>query len=319
MSNGCPDKSEWLDLLDGEATENRAGVLRAHAGQCPTCARELELQRQLIADLAAPVSVAPGAFEAIMRQLPNTQPAPPRRHRWWAAAGGALLMAAAAGIVLVPHLTKEQGTFNARGPGDEVPWTHKVGADVFILGDTLVELEAGAKVTPRVALVASYHNVSSAPAYLMVFGRDAQGELHWVYPGFQDAKQDPESVRLLPLQTRQALPDSVVLEGLPAGELELISLITSQPLRVSRIEALPVAERNPSALRVRFVDARIDGLTVQVIAPSAAPTPPQASKVSKPPNTPQTRGGKSRPARMESAPSEWLQAIDPLPASQESP
>jgi hypothetical protein len=315
MNKGCPGKAEWLDLLDGEATENRATFLRAHATSCPTCAGELALQRQLIADLSAPVCVAPSAVDAIMRQLPDAQSVRPRR-RPWLLGGGVLVLAAAAGILLIPRLSKDQGTFNPRG-GDVVPWTQKVGAEVFVLGDALVKLEAGARVSPGVALVASYHNVDKAPAYLMVFGRDARGELHWVYPGFEDAKKDPESVRLLPLQARQVLPDGVALDDLPAGELELLCLITREPLHVSQIESLPPALRNSFDLRTRFVGARITSLSLQVVPPT--PAPPQQKPVQARAPTrsspPHARTTKPRPPRVESAPGDWMQAIDPIPAS----
>jgi len=275
MSNGCPGKEEWLDLLDGEATENRASVLRAHAEQCQRCARELALQRQLIADLAAPVSVAPttdAAVEAILRQLPQGQAA--RAHsRRWAVTGGALVLAAAAGILLVPRFAGDRGTFSARG-GDKVSWTQKVGAEVFILGGSLVKLEAGARVAPGVALVASYHNVDRTAAYLMVFGRDARGEWHWVYPGFQDPRSDPSSVPLAPLRTRQVLPDSVVLDDLPVGELELITLITREPLRVSQLESLPWSDRTVASLRARFPDARLIPVPLQVVPASTSKEKP---------------------------------------------
>lgn len=320
MTNGCPDRAEWLSLLDGEATENRATALRAHAAECSTCARELALQRQLIADLTAPVPVAPGAVEAILGQLPDAQPARPRRHPWMMA-GGALVLAAAAGILLVPRAMKDQGVFRPRG-AEKVAWTQKVGAEVFILGDALVKLEPGAEVSPGVALVGSYHNVSNAPAYLMVFARDVQGELHWVYPGFQDAKHDPESVRLLPLQTRQALSDSVALDDLPAGELELLTLITREPLRVSQIESLPPVERSLSSLRRRFSGARITSLSLQVVVPTPAPMPPQVradlpAEPRKMPPRPRSSG--PRLPRGESVPGEWLEAIVPIPASQVAP
>lgn len=319
MNNACPGKAEWLDLLDGEATENRASVLRAHAAECPACGRELELQRQLIADLAAPVPVAPGAVEAILSQLPNSTPvARPRSRHVWTLAGGLVL--AAAGVLLIPRLAPEQGSFSARG-GDKLSWGQKVGAEVFVLGNSLVKLEAGAQVTSGVALVASYHNVNSTPAYLMVFGRDAQGELHWVYPGFEDPKSDPESVRLLPLHTRQVLPDSVVLDSLPAGELELVCLITREPLRVSRIESLPPAERKLSNLRAKFSDARITSLSLQVVAPAPATPPPQAQAPAPAPARttppPRPRTSKPRSARMEANPDQWIQAVDPMPASKE--
>jgi hypothetical protein len=317
MMSGCPGKAEWLSLLDGEATENRATFLRAHAAGCPACARELALQRQLLADLAAPVPVAPGAVDAIMARLPDAQPVRPRKHAF-ALAGGALALAAAAGILVVPRFRHDPGTFSARG-GDKIPWAQKVGAEVFILGEALVKLEAGTQVSSGVALVASYHNVDRAPAYLMVFGRDVRGELHWVYPGFEDAKKDPESVRLLPLQARQVLPDSVAFDELPAGELELMCLITREPLRVSQIESLPPTLRNPFDLRARFAEARITSISLKVLAPP--PSPPPQVRAAAPTRT---RGGPSQPRtakprlpRAESAPGEWLQAIDPIPASTE--
>jgi hypothetical protein len=273
MRSGCPGKSEWLSLLDGEATENRAIALRAHASECPVCARELELQRQLIADLAAPVPVAPGAVEAIMRQLPHAQPVARPRRRRWVVTGAAMVLAAAAGVLLLPRFAKDRGTFNPRG-GDKVTWIQKVGVEVFVLGPPLVALESGARVAPGVALVASYHNVNTAPAYLMVLGRDARGEWHWLYPGFETPESDPSSVPLEPLQTRRALPDSVVLDDLPLGELELITLITRDPIRVSRLENLPKAERRVAGLRARFADARITSLRLQV----AAALPPAKEK-----------------------------------------
>jgi hypothetical protein len=198
-----------------------------------------------------------------------------------------------------------------------VPWTQKVGAEVFVLGDALVKLEAGARVSPGVALVASYHNVDKAPAYLMVFGRDVRGELHWVYPGFEDAKKDPESVHLLPLQARQVLPDGVALDDLPAGELELVCLITREPLRVSQIESLPATQRNSFDLRTRFVGARITSLALQVVAPTPAPSPQAPAQAKAPARSAPThaRAPKPRPPRAQSAPGDWMQAIDPIPAS----
>lgn len=227
-----------------------------------------------------------------------------------------MVLAAAAGILLIPRVTKDRGTFSARG-GEVVPWTQKVGAEVFVLGDTLVKLEAGASVAPGVALVASYHNVASAPAFLMVFGRDVRGELHWVYPGFEDAKKDPESVRLLPLQARQVLPDGVALDDLPAGELELVCLITREPLHVSQIESLPPAERNSFDLRTRFVGARITSLSLQVVAPTPVPAPRTPPRAKAPVRiaAPAARAPKPRAPRAESTPGEWLPAVDPMPAS----
>jgi len=271
MMPTCPGNQEWLSLIDGEATENRAAELRAHASGCSRCAQELALQHQLVRDLAAPVPVSFGAVEAVMRRLENVE-RPSRRSGWrsWAFAGGALAAAAAVALVLVQATAIEHGVFSARG--HRVPWTQKVGVEVWAIESSPRKLEAGAALSPATAIVASYHNVDAAAAYLLVFAMDARGELHWAYPGFEDVKTDPSAVRLEPLQMRKILPDSVMLDELPAGPMELITLISREPLRVSRIETLSESERNPAGLRARFPAAHIESLALRVVPARAVPS-----------------------------------------------
>ena len=269
MITTCPSHQEWLILIDGEATENRAGELRTHASGCSRCAQELELQRQLVRDLAAPVPMSSGAVEAVMRRLENVE-RPARRFGWrsWVLAGGALAAAAAIAFLIVPATGIDRGIFSARG--HRVPWTQKVGVEVWAIEASPRKLEAGAMLSPATAIVASYHNVDAAAAYLLVFAVDARGEVHWAYPGFEDAKTDPAAVRLEPLQMKKVLPDSVMLDELPAGPMELITLISREPLHVSRIESLPVPERNTARLRARFSAARIETLSLRVVPAPAA-------------------------------------------------
>jgi hypothetical protein len=271
MSQGCPEREEWFRLVDGEATENRAAELRAHADACPRCAQELAQQRQMVSDLAAPVPVSANGVPAVMRRVRQAEP-PVRRSlwRWWAVTAGGLAAAAAAVLLLAPGRPTDPGTFTARG--NKVPWTKKVGAEVFVLDPSPRRLEAGGALSPSTPIVASYHNVDTAVAFLMVFARDARGELHWAYPGFDDARADPVAVRLEPQQVRKLLPDSVMLDALPPGPAELITLISRQPLRVSQIEALPAAERQVTRLRARFADARIEGLPLRAV-PAAREQP----------------------------------------------
>ena len=271
MNSTCPSHQEWLCLIDGEATENRAAELRAHASGCSHCAHELEMQRQLMRDLAAPVPVSPDAVQSVMRKLENVE-RPSRRFGWpgWAFAGGALAAAALATFLIVPFTGGDRGSFRARG--HRVPWTQKVGVEVWAIDSSPRKLEAGAPLSPATPIVASYHNVDAVAAYLLIFAVDARGELHWAYPGFEDAKTDPEAVRLDPLQMKKVLPDSVMLDDLPAGPMELVTFISREPLHVSRIEALPASERSVASLRVRFSTARIEGLALRVVSAPAAPS-----------------------------------------------
>jgi len=271
MMPTCPSNQEWLSLIDGEATENRAAELRAHASDCSHCTKELELQSQLVGDLAAPVPVAADAVSAVMRRLEKAErPAPRLGWRGWALAGGALAAAAAVTFLIVPTSGSERGSFSARG--HRVAWPQKVGVEVWAIDSSPRKLEAGAPLSPATPIVASYHNVDAVAAYLLLFAVDARGELHWAYPGFEDAKTDPEAVRLDPLQMKKVLPDSVMLDDLPAGPMELVTFISREPLHVSRIEALPASERSVASLRVRFSTARIEGLALRVVSAPAAPS-----------------------------------------------
>jgi len=270
MNTTCPSHQEWLSLIDGEATENRAAELRTHASDCSRCAHELEKQRHLIRDLAAPVPVSADAVATVMRRLGNAK-SPARRFGWrgWTLAGGALAVAAAAAFLVVTAAGTHEGTFSARG--HRVPWTQKVGAEVWAIDHSPRKLEAGSALSPATAIVASYHNVDVAAAYLLVFAIDARGEIHWAYPGFEDPKTDPAAVRLEPLQMKKVLRDSVMLDDLPVGPVELVTFISREPLHVSHIESLPAPERSAANLRARFPAARTESLPLRVVAASAAP------------------------------------------------
>jgi len=267
--NTCPSHGEWLSLIDGEATENRAVELRAHAAGCSRCTQELERQRELVRDVSAPVSVSDVSAEAVaavMRRIEKAE-RPARRFGWrgWTFAGGALAAAAVVALWILPSTGIDGGIFSARG--HRVPWTQKVGVEVWAIESSPRKLEAGSVLAPATAMVASYHNVDAAAAYLLVFALDARGEIHWAYPGFEDAKTDPAAVRLEPLQMHKVLPDSVMLDDLPSGPLELVTVISREPLRVSRIESLPGPERSVASLHARFSTAHIESMSLRV-APS---------------------------------------------------
>jgi len=272
MSTTCPSHQEWLRLLDGETTENRAAELRAHSVGCSRCAGELDMQRQLLRDLAAPVPVSADAVALVMAGLEKSKPPARRRFDWHtlALASGALAAAAIVTFLFLPSPGGDRGAFGARG--HSVPWTRKVGVEVWVIEPSPRKLETGALFSPTTAIVASYHNVDARPAYMFVFALDARGELHWAYPGFEDPKSDPTAFRLEPLQMHKVLSDSVMLDDLPVGPLELVTLITREPIHVSQIESLPMSERSVARLRTRFATARVDSVSLRVAPAPASPS-----------------------------------------------
>jgi len=249
MTMPCPEPLELTRLLDGELTENRAALLRAHAA---------------------------GAMAAVMGRLDDadaqaaTEAA--RAPRRWGGARAWAGVAAAAAVVLVATATlrgEPAGAFAARGAA--VAWPSKVGVELWSLQGQPRRLSPGDPLAPGVPVVASYSNVDPAPAFLLAFALDPEGEVHWLYPGYADARQDPASLRLEGSVVQRALAESVVLQEVPAGPLRLITVVSRTPLHVSAIEGASPAERDPAALRRRWPEARIDELPLRYAPHLAVP------------------------------------------------
>jgi hypothetical protein len=273
MSMPCPTPEELTGLLDGELTENRAARLRGHAAGCTACAAELEAQRRLVARLRAPVPgvPSPGALAAVMGRLDRAgapAAAPPARRRVAWVAG--LSAAAAALLALAGTLpARERDAFAPRGA--EVAWTSKVGVELWALEGRPRRLQEGDLLPAGVALVASYSNVDPAPAWLLAFAVDGRGEVHWLYPAWLDPATDPPATRLEGSAVQRALPESVVLEGVPEGALRLVTVVSPRSHRVSEIEDAGPAGLEPGALQRRWPDARVEALSVRHAAPAPRP------------------------------------------------
>lgn len=279
MTSTCPLHDDLTRLLDGELTENRAHALRTHLAACPACAGALESRYRLLGALAAPVPghPPPGALEAVMRRL-DAAAAPPHRflRRGQARALGAVaaaVLAVLGGLLVRDWVGGRESEFTARG--GTVEWTRKVGVELWALEAIPRRLAPGGALPPGTAIVASYSNLDPAPAYLLAFALDARGEVHWLYPAYLDARQDPEAVRLDGSVRRQALPDSVILENVAPGPLRLVLVVSREPLRASGIEAASPEARTTSALRARWPQARVDELVV--LAGSTPNLPMKAS------------------------------------------
>jgi hypothetical protein len=272
VSRPCPDLQELVRLLDGDVTENRGAELRAHIAVCSRCAGDLDAQRRLVARLSAPIPgvPSPGAAEGVMRRLDAAAAPAPRSATWrrWMLGGLAAAAAAVAIAFVFPRGEPSSAAFRARGAG--VSWANKVGVDLWAVEVQPRKLAPGSMVTPNTAFVASYRNLDAAPAYLLAFAVDAAGEVHWLYPAFDDPGADPQSVRLDPSVAQRVLADSVIPEGLVPGTLRCVFVVSRAPLHVSSIESLAPTDRVLEALRARWPDARIDELRLEVMASTPA-------------------------------------------------
>ena len=272
----CPPPEEWLQLVDGELAERRARACREHALGCAACDAEHQMARDLIERLGETpeLSDADGFVERLMARVAAHERGRPssRRAPWWPLAVAAtLLTGVAAGVWLafpgveqqvVQHAPRAPiGEFAPRGASHHDPLAL---VRVRVLTLDAGPVEAGTLLDPGVAFTVGYRNPASAPAHLMVFAVDSAGVLHWLYPAYLDATQDPLAVRLEPTRTERLMPDSVVLEDVAPGALTLVTLLSDGPLSVSEIEPLPAAELRLARLRERFPAAHVDAVVATV-------------------------------------------------------
>jgi hypothetical protein len=79
--------------------------------------------------------------------------------------------------------------------------------------------------------------------YLLAFAVDGEGEVHGLYPSYEDAATDPVAVALPPGRALTPMATETALDDVPAGRVRVYGVLGPRPLHVSDVERLP-----PSAL-----------------------------------------------------------------------
>jgi len=269
----CPDHDELIRLREHALCEHRADEVRAHVAGCPACRDRIAALTRLVADLRAPIAWPggpPGPREVAHVMARLDAPVAPRRA--WPRL--ALAGAAVAGAVAIAVAWPERGgEFTPRGGVAPLTADHvtaeaidrEVGTTLFVLGAHPEPLAAGARVSPATAFVLGYRNLARAvPLFVLAFAVDAAGEIHWLYPGFTTAGDDPAALPLAISEATRLMPDSVVLDGVAAGTLRVIVMVGAERLRVSAIERLRGAELAATALQRRFASAAVSELRLEV-------------------------------------------------------
>jgi len=282
MTMPCPDRAELAAWLDHEVGQRRAEAIERHVAMCSVCTAQRSAIEQLIADLRAPVAAppSPGAIRAVLARLDAPAPRAASGVRL-AGVGAAFAAAVVAVLVLRPardggitdgpaHGRAESG-FQARGGGPAEQLERRVGATLYALPPG----GAPRPATPLAADSAVHHDTAFAlgvrnlvrdrALWLLSFAIDADGEVHWLYPGYTAAGDDPAALPLAASDREIVMPDSVVLERPAAGSLRVVVVIAPAALRVSAIEALRGPELALAALQRRFPDAAISELSLRVV------------------------------------------------------
>jgi hypothetical protein len=225
----------------GELTLDQAGGLDAHVANCDLCARSRATLRQALADLAAPEGGGPAFVdrvrEAAKLTTVETPPAHARPWRWTIASA----LAAAAIAALVVWSFDRRGvlpmneTLQARGGASAQALPPAYGRVLLFRAGRLQPVPTqGLSRDDAFAVMAT--NRAGSPRFLLAFGLDAQGEVHWFYPEYRDRESPPDAVEIAPDPEDRVLGQLVAPEGVPSGPFRIATAIFPYPIRVTDVE-----------------------------------------------------------------------------------
>lgn len=122
-------------------------------------------------------------------------------------------------------------------------------------GIRVYRVEAGGGAPERLAdgmrssdgLLFSYTNLGGEPFdYLMIFGVDARGEVHWFHPAYEREGTNPASIPIEKSQSNVPLPE-LIRHDFPPGPLAIHALFTTWPVRALDVERSLSLSRDPAA------------------------------------------------------------------------
>ncbi len=265
----CLDDEESFALVDGALSEKDAVVLRRHLEGCERCRARVVAMEKSLAVLGEEVALDPAKHaDAVMAALDGVrvEAKPPRRiGRLVPIAMGALAAAAALVIGINVGRRQHEDGFVARGGAVvDAPIGRSVAVTVHALdNDVPRPLTNNAVVGKDTRFAASHRNTGSTHAYAMVFVVDAKRAVHWLYPAYESLGSDPASVSLAPTEGREAMMGTgASFDDLAPGPMEVITVLSREPIHVSRIERLP--EPSLSAIEAALEGAEVRALHLEV-------------------------------------------------------
>jgi hypothetical protein len=248
----CPSEERLVQAELGEITLNESGLLERHLAECPLCAQRRDGLRQLAADLERPHEGADEAFVAAVMAARATAPAPAKLRRSspvgvaWLSAAAVILL----GLAIEVHSRYgrgHDGTWTARGRRHDVPASQPVSEVLAVRGAELRPIEHQ-PLSAGDAFAVRYVNPGPDPYYLAAFALDAAGTVHWIYPEYADGAADPGSIPLPTARQETLLPQVVEPDKPAAGAMQVIALLTPEPVSVKQVEtALQQAPRGVPA------------------------------------------------------------------------
>jgi len=245
-----PDTAALAAHLEGEVTRSERAAIEDELRDSASARRTLEQLRNLSELLAAPAPELENIdLSSRVRNAVRRVPAPePRRAgRWLAFAVGGL--AACLGCVLFfARRTPDFSEFREKAASAPLITAQRwAGIQAFRVAEHGTPEPLGATMTRSDGLLFSYTNLGPQPFdYLMIFASDAKGEVHWFYPAYEKADQNPASIGISHGRANVPLAD-LVQQDVEGGPLSVYALFTTRPLNVRDVEAWLKTEPHPTA------------------------------------------------------------------------
>jgi hypothetical protein len=205
--------------------------------RCGAC--RMRYERHLLLERTLAAASAPGADRLWQSIVATSEAAPeharkdtdghPARRRALLA-----LSLAVAAVLLVPPLFKE--------PTTSTPVPRGAPGAVMTPSLHLYRTHQGRSEPVRGELhshdgvLLAYSNPSANLGYLMVFGVDGRGGVHWYYPAYDRQGEDPAAVQIRTKAFGVELGEEI-RHRLPEGDMRMFALFLRRPHRVLETEA----------------------------------------------------------------------------------
>jgi hypothetical protein len=243
----CPTEEAWLLAELGDVTVNARDAMLAHRQGCPACREANARQKLLLRDLEAPPTLAVSEDEFVARVMADCAATETRRstasttrtRRLLPWATGFLAAAAAVTLAFLPARHEDAGEqVRARGGKAGAPVQVPVAsADVYLARGATLQRLGDATLSTGDRLAVRVMNKTPEKHYFMAFVIDAAGDVHWLFPAYDDAAKNPEAPELPAQQEARVLPETVELVAPAEGKLRVVSMLTDRRMNVKEVEA----------------------------------------------------------------------------------
>jgi len=236
----CLSEKEWILYVDEQLTTDRAREAEHHLETCAGCKQKLAGLRKLASTIAASAVHDDGSSF-----ITSTLFAMDRSHgqttKWWkyAAAAAVILIALPVSYRIIANRSDNRGTFIARGGSNSSMLQKLTGVETFLVSNgKQLPLRNGITLTREPKLAFRTTNATQNPLYLLAFGIDSQGEIHWFFPAFNDPKTNPKAIALPARTQNRMLQELVQPEGCSQGLMRIVTVISPARRSVDQIETL---------------------------------------------------------------------------------